>query len=108
MTTITWKISSIQTSQESETFFNKITSVGWIVVGANESNVEFESGFCDLTSPDSLAFKQLENISEEDVVLWVKKSIGIDRVNDIEQMLTSKLNLRSGNFMLDENFPWNA
>lgn len=108
MKNIVWKISSVEIVNDSQTFESRIDAVTWIVVGSNESHTVYKHGQCYLLAPDSLLYKQFLDVTEEDLVLWVKHALGQKEVIKIEDLVKAELDLRKNTDIDNSSLPWNS
>lgn len=96
---IFWKVESTEWNLET----GGVTTAHWRVVASDEENTVDAYGSVGFSpDPENPNFISLDNLSEEDVILWVKEYINAE---EIESSLVSQLD-KLKNPVSQSGLPW--
>ena len=101
----TWTISNIEVYPEKEGFNNVVSTVHWRLRG-EEGGVSTEVyGAVSLSLDETAHFIPFEELTEEDVVAWVKAALG-DSLDRFEESIASTLERLKNPPVINPSLPW--
>jgi hypothetical protein len=109
--TYTWKINSLKVKDVNDSKPKGIVQTYWSVTGKNENGDEGTfSGATPFTvdpNDDSGPFIPFEELTEEDVINWIKTVVNKDIYykNHIDEQIIKQINERK-NQIIDTKLPW--
>jgi len=87
--TYTWSVTGLSVFTD-EDYKDVVHSVDWEVLGSEGTNKKLVSGTTPLGRPE-LGFTAYDELTEEQVLAWVKASMGELRVAEVETAVKSQL-----------------
>lgn len=100
--TYTWSVTQLITSSN-DLYQDIVQVVNWKVSGTDGTNTEFLTGSTSFAVPEN-GFVDYSDLEEDQVIAWVKASIGELRVNEVEGAVAAALSQDS---YQDKPLPWN-
>jgi len=106
-TTITWKVDSVEAKVSENEFSNVISTIHWRVNGTRDKYISTRYGSITVPSPtDKENFKPFENLTEAEVLGWVKDMLGEQEVENIEASLNAELDNLINPSVISPMLPW--
>jgi hypothetical protein len=88
----TWKILTLETYPQSEGQQNVVFTIDWQVYLSQDGKAVSNYGSVGVQYTQGSPFTPFNELTEEQVVGWVKAALGDERVAEIEAYLQSQLN----------------
>lgn len=109
MTTLTWSVSSMTVYPQSEGFANVVFSVNWVLtasdtVGEAVYTVPLYNSTAVPLNPDN--YTLYEDLTEAEVISWVKDALGVDRVAYFEASATQQVADKINPPIVSLPLPW--
>lgn len=100
-----WIISQIDTVPEANGLTDIVSVIHWRCNLKQDTSID-AYGTVTLTEVDSDNFLLFEDLSEEQVVNWVKSSLGDERISQITESLNARLQNKLNPRTVVKNVPW--
>lgn len=102
----TWSVKEINTVPSENSLDNIVKVVNWNVRGV-DGNVSAElNGSIALNKPDPLNFLPYEEVTEADVISWVKGTIGEDMTKAAEADVAAQILYKTQQNPVATPLPW--
>jgi hypothetical protein len=93
MITYDWNCKTVEAYTKKEGNENVVHKIHYRVIGSKEGFNSTKLGVVPLETSDIANFKVFEDLIHEDLISWVKENIGEERVLEIENNLSKKVDL---------------
>ena len=100
-----WIISQIDTVPEANGLTDIVSVIHWRCNLEQDPSID-AYGTVTLTEVDSDNFLLFEDLSKEQVVNWVKSSLGDERISQITESLNARLQNKLNPRTVVKNVPW--
>jgi hypothetical protein len=107
--TYTWKVTNLFTDIKVEGKLKFVSIVNFEIFGTDSVNTTLVSGSQSFDPAASDTFTPFEQLTEQDVLGWVKDKIGTDGVKAIYTVIDDKLKLLAANtseVISEPSLPW--
>lgn len=107
---ILWKVDNLEVKPEIDSFQNVVWTVHWRVFAKEGDVTSSVYGSRNLTFDPTTAtnFINYDNLTQSQVIDWVKTSMGSDEVENIESAAVSELNRVLNPPIVTKPLPWNV
>ena len=108
MITVTWKIEQMECYPKYNTFNDVVFTVHWRVNAQEEQCHATNYGTVNLTISDEIdSFVPYNELTQEQVIQWVKNTMGETAVANIEQNVIDQINKQKNPTVVVPTLPWN-
>jgi hypothetical protein len=104
--TLTWKIESLNCKPSFDGKTNVVEIIHWRLNGVDGDLSASVYGSVGVTYKDSTSFTEYNNLTEEQLVSWVKDNLEEEQVTDYENGVTSQLELLKNPVVVNPPLPW--
>ena len=101
--TYTWSITQLSATH-TEDYSDVVTGANWEVFGTDGTNTTSSIGFTPFALPEK-TFVSYSDLTEEQVIGWVKAHLSELRLNEVENNIAAALTQLS---YQPQQLPWNA
>jgi hypothetical protein len=88
--TYTWSVIKIEANRDYNGYENVVRSVNWMLIADLDGNKKPLAGQTILSDPSD-PFIEFSLLTEQDVLNWVFQTIGPDKKNKLETMLSESI-----------------
>jgi hypothetical protein len=108
MTSYTWSISRLDCYAQSEGKTDVVFVAWWTLLGTNGFYEGSVSGTQGLNYNGQSPFTPYENLTEQQVIDWVKDAMGADLISKYEYDIESQIASESKPVVVTPPLPWSA
>ena len=109
MNTLTWKINQLEAYPQFEGQENVVFTVHWDLVGSDEANNTGRVyGSVGVTLDAEAPFTPFEQLTEEQVIGWVKEALGAETVAAHEAAVAGQIAEAKTPSVVNPPLPWTA
>lgn len=105
--TINWTIDGMDVVPNKSVYTNVVSNIHWRVLATYENYMISVYGEESIEYQLRETFIPYEELTQETVINWVKQTMGIEKVTEIENMVTEKLNNLVNPEVVALSLPWN-
>lgn len=102
-----WNIQKLYTTNENG-MSNIVTRAAWQVKATEGDQYAVINGDTGLAAPTLSSFIEYNNLTEEQVLSWVKAVLGPEKVQFMENQVIADLEKRMATSSSTTQFPWSA
>lgn len=103
---LTWSIDKVLTSPSHNNLTNVVREVHWRCTGVDGEATHFSYGRVDYDIVDGDNFTPYEELTEEQVIDWVKASLGTEYVQFTEDLVTRLVSEIVTPLKKETDLPW--
>jgi len=107
-TTYTWSISQMDAFPEADGKTNVVFNVHWGLIGEEAGFTASTYGIQGVRIDPNAAFTPYADLTEDQVVEWVKSAMGADQVAVYENSMSQKINNQIVPPVVTPPLPWSA
>ena len=104
--TYTWKILNLETVPSIDGLENVVSIVRWLLTAANDTKSTTVEGTVELDNPLADGFIVYAELSEDQVLTWVKDKLGNDLTIDYYRYLDQQLEKLKKSVPVVTDLPW--
>lgn len=104
--TITWSIDKILTMPVCGELTNIVTDIDWRCTATEGETSQSTYGRVSFMSHDVENFTEYDDLSQDDVIEWVKASLGEDNVAYNEELARTRVNNTLNPQKKETSLPW--
>lgn len=104
--TYTWSVQEVNAFPEKDGKQNVVFNVHWIVNGLDGEHTASAYGSTSIDVNPSGPFTAYENLTEAQVIDWVKTSMGAEEVAAIEASIVGQINEQINPKIITPVLPW--
>lgn len=105
MTTITWQIAQVDCVPQENAHTNVVRTVHWRVL-ATEDNYNASIPGITTLNPPTDGFVEFDNLTEAQIVTWIKNTLGTEQVTALEDSLTRMIENQKNPPIVTPQLPW--
>lgn len=105
-TTITWEIDALDAYPQHDGKQNVVSTAHWRVNGSDGDYTASVYGSTGLTYDDSAPFTPFDNLTKDQVIVWVRNTLGSDAVNNIEDSVSAQIEEQKSPSVVKPHLPW--
>ena len=102
----TWKITGIKVLPQAEGQVDVVTKVGWRATLSEADKTASECGDARLEYKAGSKFVPFDQLTEEQLVGWVKAALGEEEVAKVEANLSGRLQYLLAPTVVNKPLPW--
>lgn len=106
MINVSWTVDSIEVKPVVGSHENVVYNVQWRVIAREEHHVASSYGSVNLAFSEEDPFIPYEDLTEEQVINWVKQTLGPETVQSIENSATAELEKIKNPPTIMKPLPW--
>ncbi len=104
--TYTWSVQEVNAFPVKDGKQNVVFNVHWIAGGADGEHTASAYGSTSIALNADSSFTEYENLTEEQVIGWVKSSMGAEEVAAIEASIVGQINEQINPKIITPSLPW--
>lgn len=105
MNSYTWKVAAMEAAKNEEGLVDVVKTVHYTVDCSDDTESIGAYGSIGVPAPDAASFKPYEQLTEEEVIAWVKAQLN---VAEVEEQLSKALELKKNPPVVAKELPWAA
>lgn len=102
-----WSVMHMDVYPTYEGFENVVYAVRWNLEGVDKTQSATVSGLHRVEFDSTAVFTPYNNLTQEQVIGWVKNIIGVESVAELEARIAAQIAARSNPDLYSPDLPWN-
>lgn len=103
---LTWKIEQLNCKPSFDGKTNVVETIHWRLNGVDGDYATSVYGSQGVTYEESTDFIEYDNLTEDQLISWVKDILGEEQVTNYENSVISQLELLKNPVMVNPPLPW--
>jgi hypothetical protein len=103
---LTWKIETLNCKPSFDGKTNVVETIHWRLNGVDGDYATSVYGSQGVTYEESTDFIEYDNLTEDQLISWVKDTLGEEQVTNYENSVTSQLELLKNPVVVNPPLPW--
>ena len=88
---VTWNVTSYNGEKTLGSLSDVLTTLHWTAKDSDGNHSGNDYGAVHLAAPDAGSFIALASITKDDLIAWVKNTLGADEVTEIETRIAAQI-----------------
>ena len=105
MNNYTWKVAAMEAAKNEEGLVDVVKTVHYTVDCSDGTENIGAYGSIGVPAPDAASFKPYDQLTEEEVIVWVKAQLNVE---EVETQLANALELKKNPPIVAKDLPWAA